>query len=385
MNSVLGTKDCYGCGVCAASCKKNAIQMLNSSGFYEPVVNESSCVDCGMCVDVCSFHAEKVEQDGASDIKCYAGWSRDDEIRKSCSSGGVGFEVARFLMQKNYESIVCGYNSKERRAEHFLAQTEEQLRASIGSKYIQSYSYSGFSQLQKGQNYFAVGTPCQIDSIRRWMKKIKMNEDVVLLDFFCHGVPSLLMWNKYLDEVEKKIGLFDHIAWRNKDFGWHDSWVMKVEDRYVSRYSRGDMFYRMFLRNRCLAKPCYEKCKYKGIDSAADIRIGDLWGSQYAKNEDGVNGVVGLTKRGVEILKEMDGVLHLEPSTMEIVCESQMKKCARRPISYNYVMKSLHSTKSLGEIDKVASLIEQMEDVPRSLKYYASRLPVKLRELLNGR
>lgn len=385
MNSVLGTKDCYGCGVCAASCKRNAIHMkLNSSGFYEPVVDESSCVDCGMCVDVCSFHAETVEQDGSFDIKCFAGWSRDAAYRKACSSGGVGFEIARFLLKKNYSAIVCRYNTQERRGEHFLAQTVDELKASIGSKYIQSYSCFGFSQLQKGHYYFVVGTPCQIDSIRRWMKKIKMNEDVVLLDFFCHGVPSLLMWNKYLSEVEKKIGIIDNIVWRDKETGWHDSWVMKVGDRYVSRYSRGDLFYRMFLKNRCLAKPCYEMCKFKGLKSAADIRIGDLWGSKYVENEEGVNGVVGLTMQGVALLEEMVSVLHLESSTADIVCESQMKKSAHRPQSYNYVMKSLHTGKSLGEIDKVARIIEMIEDVPCSMKYYASRLPVKLGEMLKS-
>lgn len=385
MNSVLGTKDCYGCGVCAASCKRNAIHMkLNSSGFYEPVIDESSCVDCGMCVDVCSFRADDVVQDNSFDVQYYAGWSRDNENRKACSSGGVGYEVARFLKNKDYGAILCRYNPQERRAEHFLAKTEEELKTSIGSKYIQSNTFRGFSQLQRGARYFVVGTPCQIDSMRRWMKKIKMDDSVILLDFFCHGVPSMLMWEKYLSEVEKKIGDIDHIAWRDKETGWHDSWVMKVGERYVSRFSQGDFFYRMFLKNRCLAKPCYENCKFKGIESAADIRIGDLWGSKYSGSEDGVNGVVGLTMMGVNLLNEMDGVLHLEPSTEEIVCESQMKRCANRPISYKYVMRSLHSEKSLGEIDKVASFIEQIEEVPRTMGYYASRLPVKLKELLKG-
>jgi coenzyme F420-reducing hydrogenase beta subunit len=230
--------------------------------------------------------------------------------------------------------------------------------------------------------YFVVGTPCQIDSIRRWVKKRKMNESVILLDFFCHGVPSMLMWNKYLSEVEKKIGSIDNIVWRDKETGWHDSWVMKVGERYSSRFSQGDLFYRMYLKNRCLAKPCYEKCKFKGFKSAADIRIGDLWGGKYAKDEEGVSGVIGLTRRGVSLLKDMNDVLYLEPSTADIICESQMKKCAHRPLSYGYVMKSFYSKKSLGEIDRVARIIEMVEDVPSSMRYYASRLPVKLSEII---
>ena len=56
------------------------------------------------------------------------------------------------------------------------------------------------------------------------------------------------------------------------------------------------------------------------------------------KNEEGVSGVVGLTKKGASLLAEMSKVIHLEASSTEIVCESQMKSCAIRPLSYRYVM-----------------------------------------------
>lgn len=49
------------------------------------------------------------------------------------SSGGVGFEIARYLLEKDYVAIVCGYNSSERRAKHFLANTIDELKASVGS------------------------------------------------------------------------------------------------------------------------------------------------------------------------------------------------------------------------------------------------------------
>ena len=385
MESVLGTRDCYGCGVCAALCTRNAISMrLNSSGFFEPIVDGELCVNCGACAEVCSYRSGTVEQDKSFDICCFAGWSRDSVVRKACSSGGVSFEIARFLIKKEYEAIVCWYNPKKRQAEHYLAKTEEDLKLSIGSKYLPSDTYAGFSRLQRGKKYLVVGTPCQIDSIRRWVRKWNMDDSVILLDFFCHGVPSLLMWDKYLSEVEKKIGGIDQIVWRDKSSGWHDSWVMKAGERYASKYSDGDLFYRMFLKNRCLAEPCYEKCKYKELKSAADIRIGDLWGSKFSWNEDGVNGVVGLTREGLELLRLMDGVLYLEPMTAEVVCESQMKKCANRPISYGYVMRSLHSKQTLEKIDRKATLIEQIEEIPRRVRYYAFRFPKKVKELLKG-
>lgn len=382
MKSVLGIKDCYGCGVCAVSCTKRAISMaLNTDGFYEPRVNAGLCVDCGICVDVCAFRGEKVDLNNNKSISFFEGWSKDNVVRESCSSGGVAFEIARYLIKNDYTAILCRYNSKKRGTEHYLAQTEDELMDSIGSKYIQSDLCSGLSSLQRGGKYLIVGTPCQIDSVSRMLKKRKMEHDVILMDFFCHGVPSMLMWEKYLSEVEKRIGSVAKIVWRDKKSGWHDSWVMKVDEHYASKFSNGDLFYKMFLKNRCLAKPCYESCKYKGLCSAADIRIGDLWGSKYANNEEGVNGVVGMTEKGVDLLKKMNGVLYLEKSSEAIVCESQMKKCAHRPRSYNYVMRTLHSDKTLCEIDIVAGLMELMDEIPSTLRYYVSRLPVKLKSL----
>ena len=357
---------------------------LSDAGFWEPEVNEELCIDCGVCVDVCSFRSDDVARDSSSDVRCFAGWSLDNVNRKACSSGGVAFELARFLMRKDYGILVCRYNSPKKQAEHYLAKTEEELKSSIGSKYLQSNSYPGFSQLRKRSKYLVAGTPCQIDSMRRWVKKQMMDDSVILLDFFCHGVPSMLMWDKYCSEVENMIGKVDQIAWRDKSQGWQDSWVMKVGDRYISKYSDGDLFYRMFLKNRCLADACYEKCKFKGLASSADIRVGDLWGSRFSGNEEGVSGVAGLTKVGLDLLGSMDGVLHLEPSTAEIVCESQMKKCAPRPISYGYVMRTLHSKKTLAEIDRIAAILERIEGIPRTVRYYASRFPKKVKDLLHG-
>ena len=94
MKSVSEIKDCYGCGVCAASCGRNAISMkLNSVGFYGPNVNKQLCVDCGLCVDVCSFLKDDVEKEGILVPKFFASWSNDENIRNICSSGGVGYEI----------------------------------------------------------------------------------------------------------------------------------------------------------------------------------------------------------------------------------------------------------------------------------------------------
>lgn len=340
--------DCYGCGVCATVCGQKIIEIkLNSEGFYEPYISDiTKCTDCGLCLDVCAYSHEELSTNNIP-LKSYAAWSKEPAVRRKCSSGGVGFEIGRTLIEHGYK--VCGvrYNVDSNRAEHYIATTVEELIPSIGSKYIQSYTVDGFKAIDRKAKYLVTGTPCQIDSFRRYIRKFNKEDNFVLMDFFCHGVPSMFVWNKYVKWAENKVGKLTYVSWRNKFTGWHDSWAMSIDgmltaepvnwhDSYNllikgkkgslnSRLSQGDMFYRLFLSDACLGKACYEKCKYKYNRSAADMRIGDLWGRTYAKDEKGVSCAVAFTEKGDEVLKQCNA--ELKEHQFGVVAEGQMKTC----------------------------------------------------------
>lgn len=354
--------DCYGCGVCSSVCAKDIIKIsLNVDGFYEPcIIDQSKCTACGLCIDVCSYsHDELALKEQCK--KSYAAWSNDAQVRRKCSSGGVGFEVGRALIDKGYK--VCGvrYNPDTNRAEHYIAATVEELIPSIGSKYIQSYTVDGFKAINRKEKYLVTGTPCQIDSFRRYIRKFRCEDNFVLMDFFCHGVPSMWLWRKYVAEVEKKIGKITYASWRNKFTGWHDSWAMSMDGEktgekvdwhdsynmlirekksfYNSRLSQGDPFYRLFLSDTCLGKACYDKCKFKYDHSSADIRIGDLWGKTYKDNEDGVSAAIAFTDKGNEVLHQCNCTLVEHP--FEVVAEGQMKTSPVKNRLYNHVSSAL--------------------------------------------
>ena len=156
--------NCYGCGVCTKACPVHIIDLhLNKEGFYEPL--------------------------------------------KKCSSGGVGFEIGKYLLGKGYKVVGVRYNAEKGRAEHFIASSLEELVQTTGSKYIQSYPVDGWKDIDRNGKYLVTGTPCQIDSFRYYMKKMRLpEENFILLDFFCHGVPSMLAWQKYCKDVEKRLG-----------------------------------------------------------------------------------------------------------------------------------------------------------------------------------
>lgn len=62
------------------------------------------------------------------------------------------------------------------------------------------------------------------------IRKFKCEDNFVLLDFFCHSVPSMLVWRAYIKMLEPKIGKVTYASWRNKfEYGWHDSWLMGMD------------------------------------------------------------------------------------------------------------------------------------------------------------
>ena len=352
--NISNISNCYGCGICAIVCGKKIIHMrLNKDGFYEPNIDEpEKCSNCGLCVDVCSYSQKGLSLNESS-ILSYAAWSKDEAVRRKCSSGGVGFELGRTLIEQGYK--VCGvrYNIEKNRAEHYIATTKEELIQSIGSKYIQSYTVDGFKTINRKGKYLVTGTPCQIDSFRRYIQRLKVEDNFILMDFFCHSVPSMYAWQKYLQMVEKKTGKIVYASWRNKFTGWHDSWAMSIDGEktgekvnwhdsynllikgkkgfFNSRLSQGDLFYKLFLGDYCCNPACQKKCKYKYDQSSADIRIGDLWGKTYMKDEEGVSALVAFTEKGQKVIKKLENCT-LQEHPFSVVAEGQMKKNAGKSL-----------------------------------------------------
>lgn len=360
MKNISELNNCFGCGVCVKACPVNIISLEeNRDGFYQPLIHEpEKCIACGLCLKVCSFY-NKNASPSAEDVEAYGAWSNDENVRQWCSSGGVGFEIGRQLIERGFEAVGVRYDVRKVRAEHFIAASVEDFMPSVGSKYIPSSTVDAFTAIDLKKKYLITGTPCQIASFRRLIRHFRVEDNFILLDFFCHGVPSLKLWDAYMADVERKIGPVKFVSWRNKSTGWHDSWNVNADisekplesidwhDSYnlsireekhflTSRLSQGDLFYSFFLSNICLNDCCYS-CPFKMTNSGADIRIGDLWGSAYECDTKGVSALIALTDRGKEIVNALKDTCVLEHHPVAVVTEGQMghsptKPWARRPI-----------------------------------------------------
>lgn len=72
------------------------------------------------------------------------------------------------------------------------------------SKYVQSDIGNTYKEserfLKQGKQVMFVGTSCQIAGLKRFLRK--KYDNLLAVDFICHGVPSPGIWRKYLEEIK---------------------------------------------------------------------------------------------------------------------------------------------------------------------------------------
>lgn len=367
-NVLINKSYCFGCGVCAVVCPPKIISIsLDKEGFYFPQISDPNlCLECGLCSKVCAF--DSVIENIDTDVRSYASWSNDSDIRLQSSSGGVSYELLIAALNNGYKAVPVRYDLLKNRAEHYIASNVGELKESLGSKYIQSYTYDALSSLDYKQKYIVVGTPCQVHSLRNYLNLRKLSDNFILIDFFCHGVPSMQMWEKYIKRINKKSRPIDSVAWREKSTGWHDSWGIKTKTGNVvdiSKWSSGDLFYKLFLGHFCLGKACHKDCKYKMLNSAADIRLGDLWGKAYSHDEEGVSGVICFNSRGYDILTHAN--LTLIPHDISVVTEGQMRANAKPAFTRRLTMALLRKNYTGINTTYLPILIEFLINLPKRL------------------
>lgn len=338
-------KNCTGCGVCAAVCPKKCLTIkLDADGFYKPEMGDG-CSKCGLCVKVCPKD-ENLES--VSSEKALSAVARDKDTLKTTSSGGVCFELAKRALASGKKVCACVYDYDNHIAKHVVVESEEDLEKTKGSKYFQSYTVDGFDKLFDGNEWIVFGTPCQISAIDKAAKLKGARERFVLVDFFCHGTPSMLLWKKYVRENGGES--IKKIDFRSKEFGWQTySLKFSYKDGSTKTDYRDNLFYNLFFGNLCLNDSCYD-CRYKATKTLADIRVGDFWGNKYQDNREGVSCVLAVTKRGLDELNKLNGSVEFREENVEDILPAQMTESPKCKKERKKVMKALKSKKSLKKI-----------------------------------
>lgn len=281
MINVIDKHNCCGCSACASICPKRCIQMVaDNEGFLYPQVDKDTCIDCGLCEKVCN---ELQPYGKREPLKVLAAINKNEEIRLKSSSGGIFYILAEKVIKEG--GVVFGARFDENwQVVIDYAEDMKGVEAFMGSKYVQARMENAYKDVKRfltdGRMVLFSGTPCQVAGLHKYLRK--PYDNLLAVDFICHGTPSPKVWGMYLDEVVKDAKRISSVEFRNKDKGWKDfSFNLRFNegDKMVSMLSpyKQNHYMKAFLRDIILRPSCY-KCKAKGCSSQSDITIADFWG-----------------------------------------------------------------------------------------------------------
>lgn len=273
MEKVCEFDKCTACRACVHACPKQAIKMVeNEYGALLPQIDNSKCVDCGLCKKVCQAH----ELDTMNEPqKCYAVWTKDDEDRKICSSGGVSTGFARKVIKDGGIVFGTAYVDKLKLA-ITEASTEDEILKFRGSKYVQCDTDNSYPNVKKyleaGKEVLYVGTPCQIMGLRKYLRKEYAN--LLTVDIICHGVPPFKMLKEHISLICPSQEV------TRADFRGKYDFRLTVYNRNekicsIDRFE--DCYFTSFLDGLNYRENCYT-CNLAQKERASDITIGDFWG-----------------------------------------------------------------------------------------------------------
>ena len=244
-------------------------------------------------------------------------------------------------------------------AKAIFVDKKEDMYKLRGSKYLQSRTENCYILAKKflndGKKVLYSGTPCQIVGLHNYLGKDYKN--LISVDIICHGVPSPLVWQKYLQSLPQASSGHKprRISFRHKYYGWKRfSISIKYDDAEYLCESGKDKFMQTFLRDLCLRPSCYE-CPSKGEERVSDFTIADFWGIQDVMPEmdddKGTSLVIIHSDKGREIFEKIKLKIKYKEADLQIAINHNpsMLKSVRKPVGRDRFMSAIESCKDFNK------------------------------------
>lgn len=320
---------CCGCNACGNICPHDAIAMkYDNEGFLYPHVNENQCIECGLCVKVCPV-INKYQKN--TDYKCdfIGGYNKDENILSGSSSGGIFWLLAENIIGR--KGVVYGVELGDNfYVFHNRSESLNESKKFMKSKYLESNIGLIYRKVKNDlENKLYVlfsGTPCQIAGLCSYLGKEYSN--LYTCDVVCHGVPSKVVFDKYIQElnISQKAKAVS-ICWRDKSKGWGPNRVTVYfnDNHKLTSVSIKNPYQAGFLKNLYLRPSCY-KCNFAKLPRMADISLADFWDyeGKLSNNNKGLSIIILSSAKGLQLFDEIK-----KYTEYEFVDEQSVRKKSR--------------------------------------------------------
>ena len=347
---------CCGCGVCAAICPVECIEIRFDENLeYKPFVDSDACTSCGLCIRVCPSnqktslsvgetfrenHLNAKENDFLGlFLNCYVGYVTRLEDRFASASGGLLTAVLEELLTQNFvdAAVVVGNSPYESTGKFFevtLVNSVEDIRRNRGSKYYPVEYSQVIKKIgsERSRRYAMVALPCATLAIRKAQllnAKLRENVPYILSPVCGHGVSAA--YTEYL----LRINAIDpssviEINYRDK------KGISNANDyNFVVRYRGADgvKVRRLGFLSSDVGKvwcnylftpnKCFYCTDFAGEFS--DASFADAWLPEYIKDVNGTSIAITRNAEIDQLIKKMtdEGKLHLSLITPEKVIKAQ--------------------------------------------------------------
>lgn len=303
-------KDCCGCYACYNICPKECITMeSDNEGFWYPNIDKNKCINCNLCEKVCPI----INKPNSSlyEKKSYAVFNKNEKIRLESSSGGIFSLLAEYVIN-NHGSVYGAVFDEDFNVKHIKINSLQDIELLRGSKYVQSRINDIFKSikfdLKNNKIVLFTGTPCQVAGLQSFLQK-KYN-NLILMDIVCHGVPSPLVWQQYIDELKQNYKQdIKSIYFRDKSTGWKTYSIKFLFDKdEYKNFGFKDIYMKGFLNDIYLRPSCYN-CNFKGIERISDITVADFWGIENIlpkiDDDKGTSLIVIHSEKGKQLFDEL--------------------------------------------------------------------------------
>lgn len=379
MIHIQNPKDCCGCTACASICAHDAITMEpDALGFLYPKVDERKCIDCGLCEKVCQFNDHYDTSLNLTQPDVYGARHKNMQEVETSRSGAAFIAISDWILAQGGVVYGAGYTDHFR-VVHKRATTKEERNEFKGSKYVQSDLTDVFRQvkndLKEGRIVLFSGTPCQTSGLNAYVGR-RLRENLYLVDFICHGVPSPYIWRDFIAYLEKKQG--DEIVWVNfrdkQQFGWtahHETFKFKHGKEKV-------WFTKRFYKHIMFRHSC-GNCHFCNTKRPSDITIADFWRWEktdpvFNKDDKGVSLLLINTDKGRILWNLIKSDMDFFPAELQKV----MQKNLRYP-------SKIHPKRMQFEKDYARKGVEYVYNHHYNDKSFIRRIYIKLKNIIKIR